>query len=322
MPKFKILILVSIITILIIANLLWFNRPQSKTERPAFKLGYVNVIQALPIFTAQEKGWLDNLNWKIELIKMESSNQVNDAILSNQIDFSSQISIYPPLLTQTSNPNKLQIFATTDLTSDNPFDSIITKSSSQIQNLSDLNSKKVGVFPGVSPTNQLKALFKKQNLDASKIEFVQLAPTLQLQALASGSIDALYGYEPVVTTALLSQDFKKIYGSVYADVFNHSPAGGWILSTKSKESHPKEIKEITQMLEKSYNYTLDNDLESRKIAQKAFGLDEKVAQKVPLGKTFFNDQIDPNRVQGYADLLFEFGELKQKVETKDMIYTE
>jgi NitT/TauT family transport system substrate-binding protein len=323
MSKFKIITLVSIIVILIIASFLWFIKPQeNKSQKPTFKLGYQNVIQSLPIFLAQEKGWLDNPNWKIELVKMESSNQVNDALLSNQIDLTSQMSIYPPLLTQINNPNKTQIFATSDLTSDNPFDSIVTKSNSKIQNLSDLSGKKIGVFPGVTATNQLKALFKKQNIDFSKNEFVQLAPNLQLQALANGSIEAMHLYEPIVTTALQSTDYKKIFGSVYAEVFDHSPAAVWVLSTKAKESHPQEIKEITQMLQKSYNYTKSNELESRKIAQKAFSLDEKVAQKVPLGQTVFNDQIDPNRVQGYADLLFEFGELKQKVETKDMIYKE
>ena len=323
MPKSKIFVFTSLILILIILRLLWFTKTQSvKLEKPILKLGYVNVIQALPIFMAQEKGWLDSPNWKIELLKMESSNQVNDAILNNQIDFSSQINIYPPLLTQINKPNTVQIFATTDLTSDKPFDSIVVKSNSQIQNLSDLSGKKIGVFPGISASNQLKALLKKQNIDFIKTEFVQLSPAFQLQALENNSIDALYGYEPVVTTAIESQNHRKIYGSVYAEVFDHSPAGVWVLSAKTKNSHPKEIKEITQMLQKSYDYSQSNQSESQKTIQKAFNLDENVARKVPLLKTVFNDQIDPSRVQAYADLLFELGELKQKVEIKDLIYRE
>ena len=191
MSKSKIFVFTSLILILIISSLIWFTKTQSvKLEKPIFKLGYVNVIQALPIFTAQEKGWLDNSNWKIELLKMESSNQVNDAILKDQIDFSSQINIYPPLLTQINKPNSVQIFATTDLTSDKPFDSIVVKSNSQIQNLSDLSGKKIGVFPGISASNQLKALLKKQNIDFIKTEFVQLSPAFQLQALENNSIDA------------------------------------------------------------------------------------------------------------------------------------
>ena len=91
---------------------------------------------------------------------------------------------------------------------------------------------------------------------------------------------------------------------------------------QNKNNHPKEIKEITQMLQKSYDYGQINQSESQKTIQKAFNLDENVARKVPLLKTVFNDQINPSRVQAYEDLLFELGELKQKVEIKDLIYRE
>jgi len=323
MTKLKLILLSVVILALIAAGVFFFviQKPgEQSNQKLIFKMGYQNVIGNLPIYVAQENGWLETDKWKIELIQMASSNQVNDALLTHQIDFSGQMGVFVPLLTQISNPDQIKIFATMDITKEHPVDGIVVKSSSDIQNLSDLRSKKVGVYPGVSATNQLKLLLQKQNIDSSSIEFVPLAPNLQFQALASGSIDALFSYEPLVTNVLEKGDYRQVFGSVFAEVYNHSPGGVWVVTTKTASEHPGETKEITQMFQKAYEYTEKNQTTSREIAQQRFDLSESVAKKVPLSKTVFLSEIKAEVIQGYADLLFDLGELKQRVKTDDMIY--
>jgi len=68
--------------------------------------------------------------------------------------------------------------------------------------LEDLEGKKIGVFPGSTATNLLKKFLSDNNIDISKIEFIQIVPPNQLPALYGGSIDVLHAYEPTTAIAL------------------------------------------------------------------------------------------------------------------------
>src|SRR6185295_15959993 len=85
---------------------------------------------------------------------------------------------------------------------DAPFDSIIVPQNSSLQTLADIQGKKVGVFPGSTGTNVLKYTMRKKGLDPSQTTFLQLTGANQLSALESGSIDALFAYEPTFTIAM------------------------------------------------------------------------------------------------------------------------
>ena len=65
-----------------------------------------------------------------------------------------------------------------------------------------MEGRKIGVFPGSTATNLLKKFLSDNNIDISKIEFIQIVPPNQLPTLYEGSIDVLHAYEPTTAIAL------------------------------------------------------------------------------------------------------------------------
>jgi NitT/TauT family transport system substrate-binding protein len=309
-----------IITSILYINLVGFSIYESKETEKTVRIGYLPILASLPLYVAQENNYFENEGIKVELIQLQSSNQLVDALVRGDIDIVVESSAAPALIVETIDPNKIKIFSTSDITSQKPFDSIIVNKDSNIRNLKDLENKKIGVFPGSTATNLLKSYLNEQGIDTSKIEFVQIVPANQLPALYSGSIDALHSYEPTTAIALESDNINLIYGSVYADQLNHNPQGVALVSTKFIKENPKLSQKVINSFNKATIFMKNNDKETRNIIVKYVKVEQNAANRVVFLYMSSSNEINENALQEYADMLYGLGELKTKVVVEDLIY--
>ena len=224
------------------------------------------------------------------------------------------------LAVETINPNKIKIFSVSDITPKTPFDSIIIKDDSRINNLKDLEGKKIGVFPGSTSTALLKSFLEDKGVNTKKIEFIQIIPPNQLPALYGGSVDALHSYEPTTTIALESKNAIRLYSSIYAEQLNHNPQGVALVSSKFIEGNPSLAKRVINSFDKASDFIENEDSETREIIVKYVKVDEEVAGNVVILYMGRSDEIDEKVLQKYADMLYELGELKTKVDVSNLIY--
>jgi len=316
------IILVVIILLVVGSFVIFSSKEKNKIKNEnnkEVKIGYFKLLPAtMALMTAKDNGYFDQANIKIKTIEYATANQIVDALIRGDIDLAPYTSVSPVLNAELIDPGKIKLFFLSDITSENRVDAILVKSNSILSNLDQLVNKKIGVFPGNTATGFLKMYLKSKNIDTSKIEFVQLAPTNQLPALESSSIDALFSYEPIITMGLQNYKVKIIDESIEAKVFNHTPLLAGLFATKFVNNNPELAERVANVFKDTYKKIKVNEQLARDSEQKLFNFDKKIADNVVL--TYIQDSMDKKAFSDFADLLVSFGELKSKPDLSNIFY--
>ncbi len=310
-----------IVVVIVVVLIVIFSMRKKPASDYVVKIGNIPIMPSkLPLEIALQKGFFKDAGVTVQTTELASANLVADALIRGDVDVTPEISLIPFLTSDLIDPGKMKIFSVTDLTTDKPFDSIIVKADSSIKSIDDLKGKKIGAFSGTTATNMLKLFFKTKNIDSSTIQFIQLPPSQQLAALSAGSIDALFAYEPTVSTGLVSNKMRKVYGSVYAELVEHNPLGAGLLTTKFITEHPQEAQKVVAALNRAYDYIRTNEKETREITASIFKFSPEVTNAVSLCYTNHSDQMDKGTVDKLVNLFVSSGELKSKPDLTNAYY--
>lgn len=283
------------------------------------KIGQLQLVGNWPLFVADKKEYFAKEGITVEYVNFQSSNQIMDALIRGDIQVSYFASL-PVLAAQTTDPDKVKIFAFGDYSKDNPFDSLLVKSDSGIQSVQDLAGKKIGVFPGTTGTNFVRRYLENLGVDTSKIEFIQTPPATQLQALSAGSIDALHAYELNVATALEQGVAKKLQDAIFAQVLDHAAIGTVVAQTQWIEGNPKLAEDFINAYESGLKFGNAHESETREIVQEKFKLSPEIAKRVTLlGFSMYKD-YDFRLFEQLAKLSAEIGDLKSVPNVSNLIY--
>jgi len=311
----------SISAIILIALVIGFQISGNLVSKEkTIKIGYLQSLVSLPIFVADENKYLEKEGIKYELVKISSSEQVLESLLTNNIDLVFETSFVPILHAESKSPGNVKIFSVTDLTKDKPFDSLLVKGDSAIKELKDLESKKIGVFPGTTSTNMLRHFLNFKNIDTKTIQFVQIPPSGQLEALSKGSVDALLSFEPNNAIAIKKLSAKRMFGSVFAEQINHNPQGVAVFSTRFVKENPELSKKVVSVFDKSVEFIRTREAETRQIISKRLKIESDVVNSMTLFYMVKNNEVDKSKVQEYIDFLFELKEIERKVDVNEIIY--
>lgn len=307
----------SIILILAIAVILLYRSREDKTK---VRIGYLNITASLPLFIAEEKGFLREEGIAYEAVPIATSNQLVDGVIANNLDAFIEASAVPVLAVEVQSPGRLKVFSVSTITKKAPFDALLVKNDSPIKTLSDLAGKGIGVFPGSTATVLLKKYLSDKGVDITGITFTPIPPQNQLAALQDGSIDVLHAYEPTTAIALSGGGYRQLFGSVYADMLEPNPQGVAAISSRFLQEHPDIAQKVIRALERAMIFMREHDAEARQIMAKRLKLDQSVA-----GRTIFlymvpHQEIDSTILQKYADMLTNLGEIKSHVSVDGLLY--
>ena len=312
-----------VVAVLVVGSVWYFASQKDEAgplEATKVRVGFLQILASLPLYVAEENGYFIEAGIEIEKIPFQTGEQLNDAFIRGDIDIAPENSLLPVLRTEILNPGITKVYALGDITKETPFATLIVKNSASINSLSDLENKKVGVFPGGTSKNLLRKFLDSKGIDTTKVEFIELPPTTQLQALSSGSIDVLLAFEPTTAIAIESGEYRKLYSGVWAEIMNHNPLGVAVIANKFIQDKPNLARKTVEVFDKAHRFMRTNDGETRIIIAKYVQLKPGIANKVvPL---YFgqNKDIDPALLQQFIDLLVDIGEIKQSVEAQAVIY--
>lgn len=306
-------------TVLVLVLLLITS--SNKTEDHIIKIGYAPNIAFLPVHIADTQGYFTEAGLKVELVPLQSAQQLYEALVREEIDYVPFLSSVVVMTGEAIDPGKVKLVSVSDISLESQFDALMIKGDSSIASLSDLKGKKVGVYPGTTGMNFLKQYLQIKGVDYSDIQFVQLPPPTQLQALESGAIDALYSYEPNYTIGIEKFGFKKLVPeSIFASQINHSAFGGYWFSTTFGTNHKKLSEKLIRVIDKSNNVLSTNETLAREVAKETYSLDENVAQKINLVKMVPTKEFKPELFSSFTDYLVKIGELKAKPDLSNIFY--
>jgi len=304
--KFKYSVIIPIALAIILVLIITLSLvPTEKNNK--IKIGYLPMVGSHLMFIAQSEVYFSNQDIEPEFVKMQSSNQLIEALLRGDIDLAVEISAIPVIKVSETNTDDIKVFLISKIFIEDEFDAIIVDKNSPINKLKDLEGRKIATFPGSTAPALLKHFLESKNIDISKIVFMPMPPSNHLQALSKGSVDAVHSYEPITSYALVNEIGKKIYGSVYSEQINPSPQGVAVISQKFVEDTPDLTRRLLNVFSTSAKFLDDNNNLSRNILQQELNLDVEVAREIK----FYDRSLDEESISSfkrYVDLLNKLGE--------------
>lgn len=305
--------LVAFIALSIITTLLNACAGSSAPEK-SVRVAYPPIIASLTMFVSEDKQLFSKEGLKLEKTTFVSSNDMINALVADQVDLLPAVSLVPVINLEIQYPGRVRLFSHSRMRPDNAFDSVVVKTNSPINALTDLAGKKIGVFPGTSATKMLILLLTRQNIDTKSIQFIQLPPQTQLSSLESGAIDALFTYEPTTTIALKSGRVKKIFGSVYASLQNPCPIGASVVSRAYEKANPVAAANSIRAIDQSVEIIRQDPSTAKSLLVSNIQVPSEIAAEVNFVDVTLSNEIDVAALQSFIDLLFEAGEIPERID--------
>ena len=296
---------------------------QTKKDREGsytVQIGYLNIVASLPLFVAEEMGFLKEEGVKFNCLPIGTSNQLVDGLIAKNLDCFIEASAVPVLAAELQSPGKVKVFSVSEITPQAPFDALLVKEASSIKSIADLAGKKVGVFPGSTATRLIKKHLSDKGIDVSSVTFIPIPPPNMLAALVEGSIDALHAYEPTTAIALSKGGVRQISGSVYAEMLSQNPQGVAAVNAAFLQEHPKTATKIIKALERGMIFMKEHDAETRRILVSRMKLSEDAAKRCVFLYMLPHAEINAEVFQKYADMLTSLQELGGHVDIQKILY--
>jgi ABC-type nitrate/sulfonate/bicarbonate transport system substrate-binding protein len=283
------------------------------------RVAYLQIIPSLPVFIAQEQQLFDKANLRLKTVVLSSSNDVVNAMVAGQADILPAVSLVPIVHLEIQSPGRVRLFSHSRMNDTNALDKIIVRDSSPLRSIEDLAGKKMGVFPGTAPSHMLAAFFRKHGIDPATVQMLQLPPQAQIASLESGAVEALYAYEPVTTTALVHGGYRRLFGSVYADLLNPCPVGASLVSREFERRHPERAARAVRAVQQSLEFMATHPVESRALLPKYIKLPPEIAARVNFADVTLSNQVDVDNVQRFIDLLHQIGEIPERIDAHRLV---
>lgn len=264
-------LLVGLIAVALVAAAAVYLWTQSKpTPEPGvFRVGYQPTMLYLPVFVAQERGFFSDKKLNVELVKFGSANEMAQALATGRIEATGMSSLTVLANLEQNSAGTFRIYLVEVITAKLSPDALVVPASSQVRELGDLRGKRLGLHPGTT----LRAYAEKFLVGAigqdHGVTFVPLPPELQVQALASGTIDALYSLEPIPTLAVAEVGAREVSRGLLAR-YVHDPfyAGAGVLNTAVLQSKPAAVAAYRAAVRQALEFIASNEEEARALITK------------------------------------------------------
>jgi len=298
----------------------WANTPSDTDTDSVVRVVYKANANYLIYFVAKENGYLRDAGLQVREAEMESTNLMIQALSSGQADFNPSASAPALYAAEQNAPGMFKFLFITLMESGRTNNAIIVRDDAPIDSLKDLRGKKVGSPPGATSLVLLKLIFADIGIDTANDLIVQeLEPRTQLQALASGHVDALFAIEPIITLGAEKGISRVLEAEpMEKHVMDPIPIAGGVVSAHFAQSHPEIVARLKEAMERSIDFIRRNEVESRSIMAKAIGMPEESARRLGINTYWKTSEVDKLAVQSLADLFLQHGALESAVDTRAM----
>ncbi|MGE5819255.1 MAG: ABC transporter substrate-binding protein [Deltaproteobacteria bacterium] len=206
-------------------------------------------VQFLPAFVSLEKGFYKREGLDAELISVRSAVTAVQALLGNQIHFILTVGPQMPAIWEGAD-----IILLAQQVGRPTFSLIVTP---DIQKVTDLKGKKIGVSFGGSTFSGMKALLEANKINSEKdVQYVNIpGSTPKVAAMQQGIIAAALLAPPADYLAVKS-GFKRLVN--LADVFKDTAFTGLAATAKTIKENPQFVKRMVRAIVRGVYQTRDN----------------------------------------------------------------
>ncbi|MBS3137818.1 ABC transporter substrate-binding protein [Candidatus Woesearchaeota archaeon] len=283
------------------------------------KIGYREHLLYLPAYVAQKNNYYAEEGLEAELINFDSTNQLVEAVLSGNVDAAiGGVNAVVPLTIEGKTPGLLRIFNLGILTDD--FDALVVAKNSNIKTIQDLEGKIISSLPGTAAKIWMDRMLDQEKLNG-KITIIQTADSQQLNALVSGSVDAIFVLEPLATIAeeknigriLIKSPISKYFRTDL--LFETS-----IMSNDFINKNPTTAKKIIRAIDKAIVFINNNpDLVRTYYSEFTPVEEDSFENKLPVSRYIPSYEMDINKFQETTNLFATSGLIEEEVNVSKIL---
>ncbi len=262
--KMAVIVVAAVLIIAVLATLVMMNSI-SKTEPMDLRITYSNKVDYEPLIIAAEKGFFKDEGLNVTALIVAGGIQSAEALATGSADLGAMGDAPGVTLMAQGQGAKLvasygggegmhRLVAWTD-----------------IQNVTDLAGKKIGVQFGSSSQGALLRLLEKNGLDQADVTQVSLGPSDMPTALKTRQVDAIIGSEPWPTNV------QKTCGANVNEIANSTGLGSTyplvlMASQKLVTEKPTAISAALRALDRAIAYMTTNHDDAISICANKTGL--------------------------------------------------
>ena len=193
---------------------------------------------------------------------------------------------------------------------------VLVKKTSSIKSIKDLKGKRVAYTKGTSSNYLLLSALKKAGMKSSDITWVNLDNSAASVAFNKGKVDAWATWDPMTSTAELTQDATLLVTGNNGISNNRD----YVLSTSTFASNNKEVSSLLiEYLQDDMEWANQYHAKLIKMLSKSLNLSTKVVTRMVERRTYAMTAMNSTTIkeeQNVADLFYEEGLIKKKVDVK------
>jgi ABC-type nitrate/sulfonate/bicarbonate transport system substrate-binding protein len=248
---------------------LFFSTCIGRVEAEPVRAAYPSAnVQFLPAFVAFEKGFYKREGLDAELISVRTAITAVQALMGNQIHFILTIGPQMPAVWEGAD-----IILLAQQVGRPTFSLVVTP---DIQKISDLKGKKIGVSFGGSTFSGTKALLELNKINSEKdVQYINIpGSTPKVAAMKQGLISAALLAPPADYVAVKS-GFKRLVN--LADVFKDTAFTGLAATGKMVKENPQFVKRMVRAIVRGVMHTRDHPEDAIQTMIKHFRMEHEAA---------------------------------------------
>lgn len=250
------------------------SEADSGSEGLKLNIGLCSDPTCLVPLTAVEKGFFEKHGIDASYQLFTNSSDSMNAALAGDVDIAgTQTDIQ--MLGARAKGASLQSFVLVGHTSEQ----VALIGTSDIKGPEDLVGKNVGVPFGTAPQLFQALYFDRHGIDPDDVAISNLAPPDQVAAFSRGDVDAFFGVQPNLSTALGVVAGSHIINysgddDVYVPYLTMTAHSEWL------QEHQEDAANVIRALREAAEWLNENKAEALELAQRVYRLEPEVAEVI------------------------------------------
>jgi NitT/TauT family transport system substrate-binding protein len=319
--KNKIIIIILAIAVLGFASYYFINKDKTDVkptnEITKIKVGYIPIADCAQLYIAKDKGYFKENGLDVELIKLAGGAKILEALAGGSIDvaFSNVVSV---MLANNAGLDFKAITGGPAVDLNHKETGVLVLKDSDIKSLKDLEGKKIAV----NTRKNIVELFVtnyliKNNVDVSKIEFVEISFPQMFQVLDSKNVDAIASIEPFVTFSTKSGKVTNL-GDYFVSVLDKMEISTYNASNKYITSNKEVITNFQKAINQATLFSKSNTDELKTIIANNTKLNEEQVKDIVL--PLYNNKVDVESFNEILKMVKEKKWVNEDLNSSNIIY--
>jgi NitT/TauT family transport system substrate-binding protein len=164
-------------------------------------IGVSTLRISLPVFVAEQHGLFAKHGIDAEVRRFDTAQPLADELGAGRIDAGGYVA-FPILFGPGAPPPRVRVLTAIVEDAAHPLSYLLVKKGSGLRGVAALRGRRIGILPTAAYRRWLDAILRHDGVAPEEVSIVPLAPSLEVDALAGGGVDALFSGDPMATAAI------------------------------------------------------------------------------------------------------------------------